>query len=262
MAAAAADTMGGDVKTSVNATASRTDGTRRRGRLKRGVLTPELIVEESLRLLDTGGVSGFSLPKLGRVLRADPTAVYRYFRSKDELVLAIADRLIEEAVEGFTPLECWVETIADLARRLRAVYRAHPAAASLSSYRTTQRPAEIRAVEWLVGAMLTAGFDGDEAAVMYRATADFSLYLAGGEAAFLSLEPAQREADASAWTRVYRSVEREEHPNIWAVRDALPRVGEDAIFEQALSLFLAGLQARAPRPCPCPPGTHGPAAKA
>ena len=247
------------MKTTVAGTTASADGARRRGRLKRGILTPELIVEESLRLLDSGGVAGFSLPKLGRVLRADPTAVYRYFRSKDELVLAIADRLIEEAVNGFTPHECWVETIADLARRLRAVYRAHPAAASLSSYRTTQRPAEIRAVEWLVGAMLAAGFEGDEAAVIYRATADFSLYMAGGEAAFLSLEPTQREADQSAWTRVYRSVEREEHPNIWVVRDALPRVSHDQIFEQALLVFLTGLQGRAPKPCGCPPGTHGPA---
>lgn len=247
------------MNTRATGTTASTDGARRRGRLKRGILTPELIVEESLRLLDSGGVAGFSLPKLGRVLRADPTAVYRYFRSKDELVLAIADRLIEEAVDGFTPHACWVDTIADLARRLRAVYRAHPAAASLSSFRTTQRPAEIRAVEWLVGAMLAAGFEGDEAAVMYRSIADFSLYLAGGEAAFLSLDPAQREADQSAWTRVYRSVEREEHPNIWAVRDALPRVSHDQIFEQALSVFQTGLQGRAPKPCGCPPGTHGPA---
>ena len=50
---------------------------------------------ESLRLLDTGGVAGFSMPKLGRALGADPTAVYRHFASKDDLVLAIADRLIE-----------------------------------------------------------------------------------------------------------------------------------------------------------------------
>ena len=67
----------------------------KRGKLQRGALTPELIVEESLALLDTAGVAGFSLPKLGAVLGADPTAVYRHFQSKDDLVLAIADCLIE-----------------------------------------------------------------------------------------------------------------------------------------------------------------------
>ena len=35
---------------------------RRQGR-RRGSLTPELIVKESLRLLDENGLDGFSLPK-------------------------------------------------------------------------------------------------------------------------------------------------------------------------------------------------------
>src|SRR5437868_5840733 len=119
---------------------------RKRGGLRRGTLTPDRIVTESLRLLDTAGVAGFSMPKLGRALGADPTAVYRHFASKDDLVLAIADRLIQEAMDGLTPSECWVETLIDMTRRLRRTYHAHPAAASLSSFRTTHRPAEILAI--------------------------------------------------------------------------------------------------------------------
>jgi AcrR family transcriptional regulator len=242
----------------VSTNVERTEDERRGERLKRGILTPELIVEESIGLLDSGGVAGFSLPKLGRVLGADPTAVYRYFRSKDDLVLAIADRLIEYAVEGFAPSPCWVDTIVDLARRIRVVYQEHPAAASITSYRTTQRAAEMRAVEWLLEAVGRAGFEGEQAALMYRAIADFSLYMAGGEAALLSLDPAQQEADAGAWTRAYRTVEAGEHPHIWALRDALPPVADDndAVYERALELFMAGIQAAAPTPCPCPPGTH------
>lgn len=220
------------------------------------MLTGQLIVEMSLRLLDTGGVAGFSLPKLGRALGADPTAVYRYFSSKDDLVLAIADRLIEEAIEGFEPPVCWVETVAEMARRIRAVYRAHPAAASLSAFRTTHRAAEMQAVEWLTGAMRAAGFEGGPAAIAYRTVADFSLFLAGGEAMFLSLEPEQREADTGAWTRAYRSVDPQEYPNISSLRDALPLVTEDAIYEQALAFFLSGLRAAAPAGCPCTSGTH------
>ena len=58
-------------------------GPSRRGRrgLRRGSLTPELIVKESLKLLDEKGLDGFSMPKLGRALGADPTAVYRHFAS-------------------------------------------------------------------------------------------------------------------------------------------------------------------------------------
>ncbi len=230
---------------------------RQRG-LRRGSLTPELIVGESLRLLDTGGPRGFSLPKLGRALGADPTAVYRHFPSKDDLVLAIADALIEEAMSGLSPQDCWLDTIAEATRRLRRTYLAHPAAAALSACRTTQRPAEMRIVDTLIGAVLAAGFEGAEAARVYRALGDFALSWAGGEADFLALDATAQQADQAAWTRAYLAVSPGEFPHIWQVRDELPKVADDDIFETILSLIIAGLTQQAPRPCGCP--AHRPAA--
>jgi AcrR family transcriptional regulator len=230
--------------------ASTTAG-RRNGRLRRGSLTPEAIVAESLRLLDTEGADGFSLPKLGRALGADPTAVYRHFSSKDDLLLAIADRLIEEAIAGMSAQPCWIDTIAEAARRLRETYRAHPAAAALSASRTTQRPAEMRIVNMIIGAVLDAGFAGAEAARMYRALGDFMLAWAGSEAAFLALEPRQQEADKAAWTRAYLAVDRAEFPTIWQIRDELAGVTDDDISEAVLALVLDGFRAQAPRRCAC-----------
>src|SRR5580658_10118124 len=109
--------------------APRSGGGRRR--LQRGSLTPELIVSESLRILDEAGTAGFSMPNLGRALGADPTAVYRHFASKDDLVLAIADYLIEVSMAGLEPQECWIATLTDCSRRCRKTYQEHPAAASL-----------------------------------------------------------------------------------------------------------------------------------
>ena len=226
----------------------------RRG-LRRGSLTKEIIVSESLRLLDEGGTDGFSLPKLGRALGADQTAVYRHFASKDDLVLAIADRLIAEAMEGLQPRDCWVDTLTEMCRRLRLTYLAHPAAASMSAYRTTQGPAEIRAVDIIIGAILEAGFEGAEAARMYRAIGDFSLAWAGGEAAFLALDKPAQQHDRAAWTQAYLSVSRDEHPNIWQVRSELPEVRDDDIFESILGVVMTGLRQRAPKPCEC----HAPA---
>jgi TetR/AcrR family transcriptional regulator, tetracycline repressor protein len=224
---------------------------RQRRGLRRGSLTPEMIVKESLRLLDTEGIDGFSLPKLGRALGADQTAVYRHFASKDDLVLAIADRLIEEANEGLVPQECWVDTLTDGARRLRRTYLAHPAAASISAYRTTQGPAEIRAVDVILGAIIQAGFQGPEAALMYRAIGDFSLSWAGFEASFLSLDERLQQRDRDAWTRAYLTVSQARYPSIWQVRTDLPDVDDDDIFETILGLVMTGLTQRAPRPCTC-----------
>ena|SRR5215467_3191248 len=230
----------------------RTKAARRGGRrLRRGSLTPEMIVTESLRMLDADPSAGFSLPKLGRALGADPTAVYRHFASKDDLVLAIADRLIAESMAGFSAQPCWLDTIAESTRRLRAAYLAHPAAAALAAARTTQRPAEMRIVNILLGAVLEAGFEGSAAATAYRAIGDFALCWAAGDAAFMALSASQQDTDNSAWTRAYLAVDRSEYPHIWHVRDELAGVTEDAIFETILAVVVEGFRVLAPRPCTC-----------
>ena len=231
-----------------------TIGPSRRG-LRRGTLTRDMILAESLRLLDEDGVEGFSLPKLGRALGADQTAVYRHFASKDDIVLALADKLIEEAMSGFGPRKCWVDTLIEMAHRLRRTYLAHPAAASISAYRTTQGPAEIRTVDIIIGAMLSAGFEGAEAALMYRAVGDFALSWAGFEASFRALDDRLQQNDSDAWRRAYLAVSRDAYPNIWHIRTELPEVDDDDISGTILSLVIDGLVRRAPRPCGC--GKHG-----
>lgn len=230
-------------------------GQSRKGRrgLQRGSLTPELIVKESLRLLDEKGTNGFSLPKLGRALGADPTAVYRHFPSKDNLVLAIADQLIEDAMAGLAPHACWVDTVTDIVRRMRRAYCDHPAAAALSACRTTQRPAEMRTVDTIIGALRQAGFEGAAAARLYRAIGDFCLAWAGGEAAFLALDPRAQASDRAAWAHAYRSAGRAAYPHIWQLREELPEVTDDDVFETVLSLLVGGLLQMAPRPCGCHP---------
>jgi AcrR family transcriptional regulator len=210
-----------------------------------------VIVTESLRLLDTRGVEGFSLPKLGDALGADPTAVYRHFASKDDLVLAIGHRLIAEAMAGLEPKPCWADTITEQARRLRATCRKHPAAASLSSHRLTPRTVEMRTIDMLIGAVLAAGFTGARAAAVYRAIADFGLGSAGGEAAFLALDERLQEADRAAWTSAYLAVDRERYPSIGQIRDDLANVRDEGVFEASLAIFIEGLRVMAPRPC-CP----------
>jgi hypothetical protein len=79
----------------------------------------------------------------------------------------------------------------------------------------------------------------------------------GGEAGFLSLDARSQEVDRAAWTRAYRAVEQAEHPRIWQVREELPNVRDDEIFEAILSLVAGGLAVRqAPGPCGC--GAHVP----
>jgi hypothetical protein len=103
----------------------------------------------------------------------------------------------------------------------------------------------------IIGALHQAGFTGKEAAVTYRAFGDFVLFWCGGEASFLSLDQKAQQQDRDAWTRAYLVADHAVYPDIWRVREELPVVKDDDIFETILSLALDGIAARAPRPCGC-----------
>jgi hypothetical protein len=109
----------------------------------------------------------------------------------------------------------------------------------------------MRTVDILIGAVLDAGFEETEAALVYRAIGDFALAWAGSEADYLAMDGRSQASDRAVWGRVYMAADPAEYPHIWQVRQELPDVDDDAIFETILSLVLGGLIARAPRPCHC-----------
>jgi AcrR family transcriptional regulator len=220
-------------------------------RRPRGSLSRDLIARESLRLLDEGGQEGFSMPRLGRALQTDQTAVYRHFASKDDLVLAVAELLQAELLEGYEPASCWRDSLSDIANRIRAVYVAHPAAGALVAPRTTRGPQEMRVVDAVLAAVLQAGFTGESAALYYRIVVDLALLWSGGHAAFLSLEPDARRGDEESWNREYLAVDPAVYPNIATVRGDLASIKFDTVFDIGLDMMLDQINALAPNPCTC-----------
>lgn len=220
---------------------------RRRRPTRSGVLLSEdLIVETALRLIGGHGPEALSVRRLGAALGCDPSAVYRYFRGTDDLLLAIADRIIGDAMRGFTPGPDWRASLREMATRVRQGYLAHPRAAALAAYRVTRREHEIRAVEAGVGILLGAGFEPAEAVRLYHAFIDTVLGHAALDAACTALPRHQWEADDQAWTEAYRAVTAESHPALYAVRDRLPLMAGSA-FDDAVELLLSALESRAPR---------------
>lgn len=218
---------------------------RRAGTRTRPGLSPERIVDGCLELLDEQGPEGLTFRRIGGHLGVDPTALYRHFRDKDELVLAVADRLLARMLEDFAPSDDWRATLREMMVRLRAMYLAHPDAAVLSFTRTTRRPAEMGAVEIILAAFHRAGFPPAEAVAYYRALVDFSLSWAGMGAAYLTLEPAARDGDERSWAREYAGAPADRYPHIAAAAPHLPQVDEEATYLLALDLLLDAITARA-----------------
>ncbi|MFG2396620.1 TetR/AcrR family transcriptional regulator [Streptomyces lydicus] len=210
------------------------------------VLSADLIVDTARELIDTQGAQAFTVRKLGAALGADPSAVYRYFRNTEELLLALADRLIGESMAGFAPSGDWAADLRDFALRAYRSALRHPQIAVFSTVRVTGRPHEQRAVETGIGLLLQAGYDDAAAVRHYHALVDTALGHAALDAGVLRLAPAQRAADERAWQAEYGSLPAEEYPVLHRVRDHLPVMAGSAV-ESALDLLIAALRSEAPR---------------
>lgn len=101
------------------------------------VLSQRLIVETALRLVSQHGAEALSVRRLGAALGCDPSSVYRYFRSSDDLLLAVADELIGRAVQGWEPTGDWRTDLRALGLRVHG--GPHPLTLTLRSDRAASR---------------------------------------------------------------------------------------------------------------------------
>ncbi|MFF3002544.1 TetR/AcrR family transcriptional regulator [Kitasatospora sp. NPDC057940] len=219
----------------------------RRRPTKQGViLSRELIVDTALRLIEQHGADALTVRRLGTALGADPSAVYRYFRSTDDLLLAVADELIGRAQYGWQATGDWRADLRAIGLRIHAAYQAHPQAALLAAHRTTGRTYEIAAVEAILGVLRGAGFPDREAVRIYHAFVDQSLGFAALDAAALALPAAAQAADLEVWQASYARLDATTHPHIAATASLLTSDMRRSGYPYALDLLLDAAEARLP----------------
>ena len=214
---------------------------------RRVALTREAIVEAAIRLCSPEGGGVLTFSRLGKELGADPTAVYRHFRDKDELILAMTDVMVSEAVrlaavEGLGP-EHWREFLTATARAVRTVYLERPALAVLAAIRTTASTAETASVERIIGVLHGAGLPVIQAAECYRMLLDLTLAMTQAEASFLVLDKESQAKDDAAWAVRYGLLPQSTFP---LLHESAPRLTElfrddNQVFELVLDTFLDGI---------------------
>jgi AcrR family transcriptional regulator len=215
-------------------------GKRRRSTNGGYLLTSERIVDAATNLLERRGPDALSARKLGMALGADPTAIYRYFNGMDDIVLAVADRLLGRAMVGFVADGDWRIALRELACRVHHVYVAHPHVAQVAFCRVTRRPHEMAFVETVLRILCEAGFGTADAVLRYRALADAMLSFAGQDAGAEALPPEVRDGDNAAWRATYSEVNPETHPHINTARTLLAEQMTESSFTAALDFLLAG----------------------
>ncbi|GAB3972976.1 TetR/AcrR family transcriptional regulator [Actinoallomurus acanthiterrae] len=205
-------------------------------------LNREAIIQASLRIAARGSADAFTVRRLGEELGTDPTAVYRHFRDKDELLLSVADRTLGEVLDGIPAGLGWKDRLRALAAESLRVALKYPVVGSLMTSRTTRRANEFRVVELILGAVTEAGLEGMDAVVHYRMVGDSILAYVGQRAAYLLLDQTAREGDESSWTQEYRLVDPDGFPHITRLGDELATVADDQIYDARVEALVTAIE--------------------
>ncbi|MEF3402319.1 TetR/AcrR family transcriptional regulator [Agromyces sp. CCNWLW203] len=161
-----------------------TDSTRggaARASTGRARLDRESIVAAGLELAATSATPTISVRELGTQLGADPTAIYRHFRSKEQLMEALLDELTLRAIASIDAEKLdWRERLRQLARATLTFYSAHPAVGAEAIVLTTHGPGELEAIEIMLESFAEAGLEGDDVVRHYALLASHVLSSAAG----------------------------------------------------------------------------------
>src|SRR5580698_5733935 len=106
------------------AVAAGDDGERQR-------LSKTAVIERALQLADADGLDALTIRKLAAALSVTPMALYWHFRSKEDLLDALAYQVwseIDVNVDGVTP---WSAQLRKMLESLVRVLRAHPSGSQL-----------------------------------------------------------------------------------------------------------------------------------
>lgn len=215
--------------------AKRTRNTRTRSG---AVLSKDLIVDTAMGLVGEHGAAQLSVRRLGAALGCDPTAIYRHFAGMDALMLAVADRLIGQALANYRPGGSWKENLRSLARATYEAYLAHPRVAIAVAARVTGGENEARIIDLLLGQLRTAGFEGEQAVRLYRSLGDFILAFSAVDADYLASPAEEQEADTRRWQEAYGRVDPDRLPNLAAFGPLVVEHAQMSTFESCLGLLL------------------------
>ena len=186
------------------------------------------IIAAGLELAAVPGATSISIRDLGARLGADPTAIYRHFRSKEQLMQELLDELISRSVAAVDadPAD-WRERIRQLAAATLDLFARYPAIGVEAIVLTTHGRGELDAIELMLDAFSRAGLEGDDLVRHYALLATHVLSNAAGIARGRS---ERGDSEASPWFEGPLLADPRRYPLIAAVGAQLTALEDRDLF--------------------------------
>ncbi|WP_212770489.1 TetR/AcrR family transcriptional regulator [Pseudokineococcus marinus] len=138
-----------------------------------------MVLEAGIDYVDQFGLGELSMRRLGAFLQVEGMSLYRYVRSREELLDAMVDRVMDRLYADPTvllsPEDDWDDFLRRIATGVRRVAHTHPQLFPLVATRHPAAPwirPPLRSLRWIEGflaGLLARGFSDDAAIYAYRA---------------------------------------------------------------------------------------------
>ena len=164
------------------------------------------------------------------------TAVYRHFKSKDDLMRALLDELQATALGQVATDAGWRERLRQLASATLETYVEHPAIAMEATVLTTNGPAEVATIEFILAALAEAGLSGTKLVHHYALYSSYILSEVAGIAR--GRTTGDTETDLDTWFDGPLLVDPLKHVHIASVAAELRGLRDTDIFRLGVDLIL------------------------
>jgi TetR/AcrR family tetracycline transcriptional repressor len=199
-------------------------------------LNREQVLAAALDLLDEVGLEQLTMRRLATALGVQNGATYWHFRSKQALLEAMADAMLDGVTDDLVAGP-WDVRVTALATRLRHALSSRRDGARVFSGAFFPLPNALAYGDALIGALREAGLSPRDAAW----TADTVTYHVVAH----TIEQ-QLAGTASDSTRLAEAVDPSRFPHLHAALPHVPAPHPDAHFEHGLRLIIAGIAAQVP----------------
>ncbi|MFJ9059501.1 TetR/AcrR family transcriptional regulator [Streptomyces sp. NPDC102409] len=205
----------------------------------------EEILDAAAELLSTSDADSFSVRKLAAALGTDSSSLYRHFRSKTELLRAVADRILLAAMDEHRPEGDWKQRITVLALCMREAFGRQPQLAAVWARYASSGTGSRLVMEEVLQALRESGLPDEEIPVRYHRLAILIAALIASEAGTSTVSPEEREQGMELFRVAVLGADPERFPALaHFARDVRPLgVDRRTAFEEILDAQLAGIEA-------------------
>lgn len=194
-----------------------------------------MILDVAIALIERDGPAALSMRRLGSELGVEGMAIYHHFKGREELLVAIGERLLEPLHELDLGND-WRGSCRRFAIALRDIAVARPATFQLLGMQPLDTRAALEPVERLLGVLVGVGFTPAEALATYRATASYARGYALAEATGFTVDAA-----TTAGRQRLAALPASEFPILAGQADELAMLEANSAFALGLDALLFGL---------------------